>query len=47
MSTIVVYKTKKEPTKMEKLLIELCDSDADFSDVSQIADLVSYARDNM
>lgn len=32
---------------MEKLLMELCDSNGEFSDVSQIADLVSYARDNM
>lgn len=33
---------KKEPTEMEKLLIELCDADGDFSDYSQIADLVKY-----
>ncbi len=35
--------SKKEPTEMEKLLIELCDADGDFSDRSQINDLVSYA----
>ena len=34
--------SKKEPTEMEKLLIELCDADGDFSDRSQIVDLISY-----
>ena len=34
--------SKKEPTEMEKLLIELCDADGDFSDRSQVADLVAY-----
>lgn len=33
---------KKEPTDMEKLLIELCDADGDFSERSQIDALVEY-----
>ena len=37
-----IMSSKKEPTEMEKLLIELCDADGDFSDRSQIADLVAY-----
>jgi len=36
--------SKKEPTDMEKLLIALCDADGDFSDRSQIIDLVAYAK---
>lgn len=34
--------SKKEPTEMERLLIELCDADGDFSDRAQIADLIDY-----
>ncbi len=37
-----IMSAKKEPTKMEKLLVELCDADGDFSDRSQIADLIEY-----
>lgn len=37
--------SKKEPTEMEKLLIELCDADGDFSDRNQIADLISYVSE--
>ncbi len=37
-----IMRSKKEPTEMEKLLIELCDADGDFSDHSQIASLVKY-----
>jgi menaquinone-dependent protoporphyrinogen IX oxidase len=37
-----IMSSKKEPTEMEKLLIELCDADGDFSDRSQIADLIKY-----
>ncbi len=36
--------SKKEPTEMEKLLIELCDADGDFSDRTQIAELVNYIK---
>ena len=34
---------KENPTEMEKLLIELCDADGDFSDRACIAELVAYA----
>ena len=34
--------SKSEPTEMEKLLIELCDADGDFSERSQITDLITY-----
>ncbi len=37
-----IMSSKKEPTEMEKLLIELCDADGDFSDRSQIAELIEY-----
>lgn len=37
-----IMSSKKEPTEMEKLLVELCDADGDFSDRSQIADLIKY-----
>ncbi len=35
---------KENPTEMEKLLIELCDVDGDFSDRSAISELVRYAK---
>ena len=34
---------KENPTEMEKLLVELCDADGDFSDRSYISELVAYA----
>ena len=37
-----IMSSKKEPTEMEKLLIELCDADGDFTDRSQITDLINY-----
>lgn len=40
-----IMSAKTNPTKMEKLLIELCDADGDFSDKSLINDLVAYAKD--
>lgn len=42
-----IMSSKKEPTEMEKLLIELCDADGDFSDRSQIADLIKYIVSDM
>ena len=39
-----IMQSKKEPTEMEKLLIELCDADGDFSDKAQINDLINYVR---
>lgn len=35
---------KENPTEMEKLLIELCDADGDFTDKNAISDLVAYAK---
>ena len=35
---------KENPTDMEKLLVELCDADGDFTDRAQIAELVEYAK---
>ena len=36
--------SKQNPTDMEKLLVELCDADGDFSDRAQIKDLISYIK---
>lgn len=35
---------KENPSEMEKLLIDLCDCDGDFSDRNAIAELVEYAK---
>ena len=35
---------KENPSEMEKLLIELCDADGDFTDRDAICGLVTYAR---
>lgn len=39
-----IMSDKKNPTEMEKLLVELCDADGDFSDRNLIKELVEYAR---
>jgi len=36
---------KENPTEMEKLLVELCDADGDFSNRADIAELVQKAKD--
>ena len=36
---------KENPTDMEKMLIELCDADGDFSDRNSIAPLVEYVKE--
>ncbi|MBR5155355.1 MAG: flavodoxin [Clostridia bacterium] len=36
--------SKDNPSDMEKLLIELCDADGDFTDKNAIFDLVEYAK---
>ena len=36
---------KENPTEMEKLLVELCDADGDFSDRSKISELVQYIKE--
>jgi len=35
---------KENPTEMEKLLVELCDADGDFSDRNAIKELVEFAK---
>lgn len=35
---------KENPTDLEKMLIELCDADGDFTDRSAIKELVEYAK---
>ena len=35
---------KKNPTEMEKLLVELCDADGDFSNKDDIKELISYIK---
>ncbi len=39
-----IMSSKENPSEMEKLLVELCDADGDFSDRTSIAELVEYAR---
>ncbi len=39
-----IMSAKENPTEMEKLLIELCDADGDFTDKSQIEDLIEYVK---
>lgn len=39
-----IMSDKKNPTEMEKLLIDLCDVDADLTDQSLITELVEYAK---
>ena len=36
---------KENPTEMEKLLVELCDADGDFTDRNAIGELVSYCKE--
>lgn len=40
-----IMSAKENPTDMEKLLIELCDADGDFSDQSLIGELVDYIKE--
>lgn len=39
-----IMQGKENPTEMEKLLVELCDANGDFSDRESIKDLVEYAK---
>lgn len=39
-----IMQGKENPTEMEKLLVELCDANGDFSDRNAIKDLVEYAK---
>ena len=40
-----IMKGKENPTEMERLLIDLCDVDDDFTDRNAIGDLVAYAKE--
>ena len=37
---------KENPTEMEKLLVELCDADGDFSDKEEIKTLIDYIKND-
>lgn len=39
-----IMSSKKNPTDMEKMLIDLCDADGDFTDKTVIDGLVAYAK---
>jgi len=39
-----IMQAKKDASPMEKLLIELCGADGDFTDIAQIKDLITYAK---
>jgi len=39
-----IMSSKENPTDMEKMLIDLCDADGDFTDKSAIKELVEYAK---
>lgn len=39
-----IMSTRENPTEMEKLLVELCDKDGDFSDRDSIKELIEYIR---
>ncbi len=40
-----IMSSKENPTEMEKLLIDLCDCDGDFTDRSAIGELVRYIKE--
>ena len=39
-----IMSNKKNPTEMEKLLVDLCDANGDFSDRESIKDLIGYVK---
>lgn len=39
-----IMSSKENPTEMEKLLVDLCDADADFTDRNAIKELVEYIK---
>lgn len=39
-----IMQSKENPTYMEKLLVELCDADGDFTDKNAITELLEYVR---
>ena len=40
-----IMMSKENPTEMEKMLVELCDANGDFSDKALISDLVEYVTE--
>lgn len=40
-----IMSSKENPSEMEKMLIELCDADGDFSDKGSIKELVAYIKE--
>ncbi len=41
-----IMSSKEKPTEMEKLLVDLCDADGDFSNREAIKELVAYVKSN-
>ena len=39
--------SKENPSEMEKLLVDLCDADGDFTDKTQIKDLIDYVKEKI
>ena len=39
-----IMSSKENPTEMEKMLVDLCDADGDFSDKNEIKELIEYAK---
>ena len=39
-----IMSSKKNPSEMEKMLIDLCDADGDFSNKEDIKDLITYIK---
>ena len=40
-----IMMSMENPTEMEKMLVELCDANGDFSDKTLISDLVEYVTE--
>ena len=40
-----IMSSKENPSEMEKLLVELCDADGDFSDRNAISNLIQYVKE--
>ncbi len=41
----LIMRNKKNPSEMEKMLIDLCDADGDFTDKNAIVSLINYAKE--
>jgi menaquinone-dependent protoporphyrinogen IX oxidase len=40
-----IMSSKETPSEMEKMLVDLCDADGDFSDKASIGDLIKYIKE--